>query len=118
MFQGNAGSVWFTTANPAALFRVGLDRKFGLLGATESKQLLALLRVGKEVYAAAGNAAVLYSLGSGVGPEGGYISEAHDLRSVASWGEARGFASGAGEGQWFSRSGFSKTPDDGWSGWS
>ena len=118
MVPGDAGSVWFTTGNPAALFRVGLDRKFGLLGATESKQLLALLHVGKEVYAAAGNAAVLYSLGSGVGPEGIYISEAHDLRSVASWGEARVSASGGGEVHWSSRSGFSKTPDDGWSGWS
>ena len=118
MVPGDAGSVWFTTGNPAALFRVGLDRKFGLLGATESKQLLALLHVGKEVYAAAGNAAVLYSLGSGVGTGGIYISEAHDLRSVASWGEARVSASGGGEVHWSSRSGFSKTPDDGWSGWS
>ncbi|HEY3155904.1 MAG TPA: hypothetical protein VGK76_04630 [Candidatus Eisenbacteria bacterium] len=118
MAPGDAGSVWFTTGNPAALFRVGLDRKFALLGATESKQLLGLLRAGKEVYAAAGNAAVLYSLGSGVGTEGTYISEAHDLRSVASWGEARVAVSGGGEVRWSSRSGFSKTPDDGWSGWS
>jgi len=118
MVPGEAGSVWFTTGNPAALFRVGLDRKFALLGATESKQLLGLLRAGKEVYASAGNAAVLYSLGSGVGTQGTYISEAHDLRSVASWGEARVAVSGGGEVHWSSRSGFSKTPDDGWSAWS
>jgi len=118
MVPGDAGSVWFTTGNPAALFRVGLDRKFALLGATESKQLLGLLRAGKEVYASAGNAAVLYSLGSGVGTQGTYISEAHDLRSVASWGEARVAVSGGGEVHWSSRSGFSKTPDDGWSSWS
>lgn len=118
MSPGEAGSVLFTTGNPAALFRVGLDRKFALLGATESKQLLALLHAGKEMYAAAGNAAMLYSLGSGVGPQGTYISEAHDLRSVASWGEARIAISGGGEVHWSSRSGFSKTPDDGWSGWS
>jgi len=118
MSPGDPGSVWFTTGNPAALFRVGLDRKFALLGATESKQLLALLHEGKETYAAAGNAAVLYSLGTGVGAQGTYISEAHDLRSVASWGEARVAVSGGGEVLWSSRSGFSKTPDDGWSGWS
>ena len=118
MSPGDTGSVWFTTGNPAALFRVGLDRKFALLGATESKQLLTLLHAGKEMYAAAGNAAVLYSLGSGVGTQGTYISEAHDLRSVASWGEARIAVSGGGEVHWSSRSGFSKTPDDGWSGWS
>ena len=115
---GDARSVWFTTGNPAALFRVGLDRKFALLGATESKQLLGLVRADKEAYASSGNAGLLYSLGSGPGAEGKYISEAHDLRSVASWGEARVAVSGGGEVHWSSRSGFSKTPDDGWSGWS
>jgi len=115
---GDGPSVWFTTGSPAALFRVGLDRKFALLGATESKQLLGLLRGGKETFVAAGNAAMLYSLGTGVGAEGTYISEAHDLRSVASWGEARIALSGGGEVLWSSRSGFSKTPDDGWSPWS
>jgi len=117
MAPGDGPSVLFTTGNPAALFRVGLDRKFALLGATESKQLLGLLR-GRETFVAAGNAALLYSLGTGVGPEGVYISEAHDLRSVASWGEARIALSGGGEVLWSSRSGFSKTPDDGWSPWS
>ena len=115
---GDNQSVWFTTGNPAALFRVTLDRKFALLGATESKQLLALLHTPKETLVAAGNAAVLYSLGAGLGPLGTYISEAHDLKSVASWGEARISLSGGGEALWSSRSGFSKTPDDGWSPWS
>jgi len=118
MTPGEGSSVWVTTANPAALFRVGLDRKYALLGATESKQLLGLLRSGKETFASAGNPPILYALGSGMGSEGVYISEAHDLRSVASWGEARVLASGAGEILWSGRSGFSKTPDDGWSAWS
>ncbi len=118
MAPSDPRSVWFTTGNPAALFQVDLDRNFALLGATESKQLLGLLRTGKESYLSAGNAAVLYSLGSGLGAEGTYVSEAHDLRSVASWGEARVTRSGGGEALWSSRSGFSKTPDDGWSGWS
>jgi hypothetical protein len=118
MVPGEGGSIWFTTGNPAALFQVGPDRKFALLGATESKQLLGLLRAGKETFASAGNAAMLYSLGSRVGLEGVYISEAHDLRSVASWGEARIALTGGGEVLWSSRSGFSKTPDDGWSPWS
>jgi len=115
---GDNQSVWLTTGNPAALFRVGLDRKFALLGATESKQLLALLHTSKETLVAAGNAGVLYALGAGLGPLGTYISEAHDLKSVASWGEARISLSGGGEALWSSRSGFSKTPDDGWSPWS
>ncbi len=118
MAPGEGPSVWFTTGNPAALFRVGLDRKYALLGAAESKQLLGLLRAGKESYVSAGNAAALYALGSGLGPQGTYISEAHDLRSVASWGDARIAVSGSGEVLWSSRSGFSKTPDDGWSPWS
>ena len=118
MAPGDGSSVWFTTGSPAALFRVDPDRKFALLGATESKQLLGLHRAGKETLVAAGNAAALYSLGTGVGPEGTYISEAHDLRSVASWGEARVALSGGGEVLWSSRSGFGKTPDDGWSPWS
>ncbi|HEY2924319.1 MAG TPA: hypothetical protein VGJ98_05065, partial [Candidatus Eisenbacteria bacterium] len=117
LVPGDAQSVWFTTGNPAALFRVGLDRKFALLGATESKQLLGLLRSGKDTYVSAGNAAVLYWLGTGLGDRGTYISEAHDLRSVASWGEAKISLSGGGEVLWSSRSGFSKTPDDGWSAW-
>jgi hypothetical protein len=118
MTPGDGSSIWFTTGNPAALFQVTADRKFALLGASESKQLVSLLRSGKETFVAAGNAAMLYSLGSGVGVEGTYISEAHDLRSVASWGEARIALSGGGEVLWSSRSGFSKTPDDGWSPWS
>jgi len=117
MAPGEGPSVWFTTGNPAALFRVGMDRKFALLGATESKQILGLLRAGRETYVAAGNAAALYWLGTGLGAQGVYISEAHDLRSVASWGEARIALSGGGEVLWSSRSGFSKTPDDGWSAW-
>ncbi len=118
MAPGDGPSVWLTTGNPAALFQVGLNRKYALLGATESKQLLGLLRAGKETFVSAGNAAALYSLGTGLGPTGTYISEAHDLRSVASWGEARIAVSGGGEVAWSSRSGFSKTPDDGWSPWS
>ena len=118
MIPGEGRSVWFTTGNPAALFRVDADRAYALLGATESKQLLGLLRVGKERYVSAGNAAALYWLGTGLGAQGTYISEAHDLRSVASWGEARISRSGSGEVLWSSRSGFSKTPDDGWSPWS
>jgi hypothetical protein len=117
MVPGEAQTVWVTTGNPAALFRVGIDRKFALLGATESKQLLGLLRGGTESFVSAGNAAVLYSLGAGLGSSGTYISEAHDLRSVASWGEARVARSGGGDVLWSSRSGFSKTPDDGWSAW-
>ena len=115
---GDGSSVWLTTGNPAALFRVGLDRKYALLGAAESKQLLALLRSPQGTLVASGNAGALYSLGSGSGPIGTYISEAHDLRSVASWGEARVDLTGGGEVLWSSRSGFSKTPDDGWSPWS
>ena len=118
MIPGEGRSVWFTTGNPAALFRVDASRSYGLLGATESKQLLGLLRAGKETYVSAGNAAALYWLGTGFGAQGTYISEAHDLRSVASWGEARISRSGGGEVLWSSRSGFSKTPDDGWSPWS
>ena len=118
MVPGDERSVWYTTGNPAAMFRVSLDRKYALLGATESKQLLGLLRAGKETFVSAGNAAALYSLGMGVGAEGTYISEAHDLRSVASWGESRVTRSGGGEVLWSSRSGFSKTPDGGWSPWS
>ena len=118
MIPGEGRSVWFTTGNPAALFRVDTERKYALLGATESKQLLGLLRVGKETYVSAGNSAALYWLGAGLGAEGTYISEAHDLRSVASWGEARVARTGGGEVLWSSRSGFSKTPDDGWSPWS
>src|SRR5882672_11952779 len=118
MIPGEGRSVWFTTGNPAALFRVNTERRYALLGATESKQLLGLLRAGKETYVSAGNSAALYWLGAGLGAQGTYISEAHDLRSVASWGEARVARSGGGEVLWSSRSGFSKTPDDGWSPWS
>ena len=118
MLSADARSVLVSTADPAAIFRVGVDRKYEVLGALESKQILALLRSGGETYAATGNAAVLYALGSGPGSEGIYISEPHDLRSVATWGEARVRLDGSGEVLWASRSGFSKTPDDGWSAWS
>jgi len=112
------GSVYVATGDPAALFRVGTDRKYELLGAPESKQLLALVRAGNQTYAASGNAAALYTLGSGPANEGTFISEAHDLRSVASWGKAAVRMSGSGDVLWSTRSGLSDTPDDGWSPWS
>ncbi|MGE5176451.1 MAG: hypothetical protein ACM3JJ_08760 [Hyphomicrobiales bacterium] len=110
-------SVWVTTGNPGALFRVSTDRKYALLGAPDEKQVLALLRSGNETFAATGNPAVLYALGSGSAKSGTYLSDAHDLRSVASWGRAEIEARG-GEVTWASRSGLSQTPDEGWSDWS
>jgi len=118
MIPAGARSVLVSTAEPAAIFRVGVDRKYELLGAFESKQVLAMLRSGAETYAATGNAAVLYAIASGPGAEGTYTSEPRDLRSVATWGEATVRVEGPGEVLWASRSGFSKTPDDGWSPWS
>ncbi|HEX7077562.1 MAG TPA: WD40 repeat domain-containing protein [Candidatus Eisenbacteria bacterium] len=117
MIPADDHTVWVATGNPGALFRVALDRKFALLGAPDEKQVLALLRSGSETYAATGNPAVLYALGSAPAKEGTYLSDAHDLRSVASWGRAV-IQSRGGSVTWSSRSGLSETPDEGWSDWS
>jgi len=111
-------AVLVATGNGAAVFRVGTDRKYALIGAPDSKQVLALLRSGGDTYAATGNAATLYALGAGPAAEGTYVSEVNDLKSVASWGEAAVRSDGGGQLFWASRSGFSNTPDDGWSAWS
>jgi hypothetical protein len=109
-------SVWVTTGDPGALFRVSTNRKYALLGAPDEKQVLAIARSGGETFVATGNPAVLYALGSGPADRGTYLSDAHDLRSVASWGRAI-VSVRDGSATWSSRSGLSETPDEGWSEW-
>ncbi|MGH7682573.1 MAG: hypothetical protein ACRENN_11395, partial [Candidatus Eiseniibacteriota bacterium] len=118
MVPQDAKSVLVATGKPAALFRVGTDKKYAVLGVPEQKQILALTRSGGETYLATGNDAVLYSLGSGPAKEGTYTSQPFDLRSVASWGTVTAMTSGGGEVLWSTRSGLSEEPDDGWSAWS
>jgi len=110
-------TVWVATGEPGAIFRVGRNKKFALLAAPEEPQLLALLKSGSETYVATGNPAVLYSLSAAPAREGTYLSDPHDLRSVASWGRIRAEARG-GEITVASRSGLGETPDEGWSEWS
>jgi hypothetical protein len=68
--------------------------------------------------AATGNPAALYALGPGRAREGTYISDAHDLRSVAQWGRFAARVAGSGEVRLSTRSGLGETPDEGWSDWS
>jgi hypothetical protein len=117
MLPADDQSIWVASGDPGALYRIATNRKYALLGAPDEKQVLALLRSGKETFAATGNPAVLYALGSEPAREGSYLSDAHDLRSVASWGRAVASIRG-GEATWSSRSGLSQTPDEGWSEWS
>lgn len=117
MVPADDQSVWVATGDPGALFRVSTNRKYALLGAPDEKQVLALTRSGGEAFATTGNPAVLYALGSAPAAQGSYLSEPHDLRSVASWGRAT-VSLRDGEATWSSRSGLSQTPDDGWSDWS
>ncbi len=117
MIPADDQSVWVATGDPGALFRVSTNRKYALLGAPDEKQILALTRSGGETFAATGNPAVLYSLGAGTANEGTFLSDAHDLRSVASWGRAIASIRD-GSATWSSRSGLSQTPDEGWSEWS
>ncbi len=117
MVPADDQSVWVSTGDPGALFRVSTNRKYALLGAPDEKQVLAITRSGGEAFAATGNPAVLYALGSGPADRGTYLSDAHDLRSVASWGRAI-ISIRDGSATWSSRSGLSETPDEGWSDWS
>ncbi|MGE5178016.1 MAG: two-component regulator propeller domain-containing protein [Bacteroidota bacterium] len=117
MVPADDQSVWVATGDPGAIFRVSTNRKYALLGAPDEKQVLALIRSGGETFAATGNPGVLYALGSGTASQGTYLSDAHDLRSVASWGRAVAMLRG-GDATWSSRSGLSQVPDEGWSDWS
>lgn len=117
MIPADEQSVWVATGDPGVIFRVSTNRKYALLGAPDEKQVLALIRSGGETFAATGNPAVLYALGSGPAREGTYLSDAHDLRSVASWGRVL-VSLRDGDATWSSRSGLSQTPDEGWSDWS
>ncbi len=111
-------AVLAATGQPAAVFRVGTDRKYALLAAPREKQVLAIAGSGEALYVATGNPAALFTLGPGNAKEGRYVSDAHDLRSVASWGRFAGRAAVAGEVLLSTRSGFGETPDEGWSPWS
>lgn len=111
-------SVLVSTGDSAALFQIGLDRKYAVLGVPDEKQILAIARRGNDTYLATGNDAVLYVLGSEPAQEGTYTSQAYDLRSVGSWGRVTAGITGGGDVYWSTRSGLSQEPDEGWSGWS
>ncbi|HEU4726217.1 MAG TPA: two-component regulator propeller domain-containing protein [Candidatus Eisenbacteria bacterium] len=111
-------SVLAATGQPAAIFRIDTDRKFALLAAPREKQVLAIAGSGDALYAATGNPAALFALGPGKAKEGRYISDAHDLRSVAGWGRFAARVAGSGDVLLSTRSGFGETPDEGWSAWS
>ena len=113
-----AKSVLAATGQPAAIFRIDTDRKYALLAAPREKQVLALTGSGDAIFAATGNPAALFALGPGKAKEGRYLSDAHDLRSVASWGRFAARVAGGGEVSLSTRSGFGETPDEGWSAWS
>jgi len=114
----DATSVLAATGESAALFRIGTDKKYALLGVPEQKQILTIARGGGEIYVATGNDAILYALGAGPAREGTYTSQAYDLHSVASWGKVIAGITGGGEVLWSTRSGLSEEPDGGWSPWS
>jgi len=111
-------TVLVATGESSALFRVGTDKKYALIGVPEEKQILAIARSGNATYVATGNDAVLYELSPGPAKEGTYTSQPFDLRSVASWGRMTAGLTGQGEVLWSTRSGLSEEPDEGWSAWS
>ncbi len=111
-------TVLAATGEPAALFEVGLDRKYSLLFAPEAKQIIATLRTPAGIYVATSNSPSVSVLGPEPASSGTYLSEARDLRSVATWGRVLARASAGGEILFSSRSGLGDTPDDGWSAWS
>jgi hypothetical protein len=112
------GAVLAATGQPAAVFRVGPNKKHALLAAPHEKQVLAFAGSGDAVYVATGNPATLYALGPGKAKEGLYISDAHDLRSVSGWGRFAARVEGGGTITLATRSGLGETPDEGWSPWS
>jgi len=111
-------SVLAATGQPAAVFKIGTDKKYQLLAAPREKQILSIAGTGDALFVATGNPAALYSLGPGKAKEGRYISDAHDLRSVAGWGRFEARVSGGGNISVATRSGLGDTPDEGWSAWS
>jgi hypothetical protein len=111
-------SVLAATGQPAAVFRIGTDKKYALLAAPQEKQVLSLVPNGEGYLVATGNPAALYALGPGKAKEGRYLSDAHDLRSVAGWGRFWARADGGGSITLSTRSGLGDTPDEGWSAWS
>ncbi len=111
-------SVVAALGNPAAVFRIGADKTFALLAAPKEKQVLALAGDGDGLVVATGNPAALYALGPGKAREGTYVSDAHDLRSVAGWGRFAARVGGRGAVRLSTRSGLGETPDEGWSAWS
>ncbi|HEU4335414.1 MAG TPA: hypothetical protein VFT32_13045 [Candidatus Eisenbacteria bacterium] len=113
-----ANAVVAALGNPAAIFRIGTDKKYTLLAAPREKQVLALAGEGDAMVVATGNPAALFALGPGRARDGLYVSEARDLRSVASWGRFTARVSGGGAVRLSTRSGLGETPDEGWSDWS
>jgi hypothetical protein len=114
----SATNVLAATGEPAALFTIGVDRKYSLLFAPEAKQIVSAIHTNAGIFVATGNAASISRLGPGSAKSGTYRSEAKDLASVAQWGRVMARLSGGGDVFFTSRSGLGETPDDGWSDWS
>ena len=116
------GDVVIATGPQGKIYRVdATDNSVLLLNQTQAKQVTRLaIREDGQLYFATSNPGTLQQLTSTNANTGVYVSEVHDAGMVATWGNIRWEATmPAGAGVTVAtRSGNTKTPDDGWSGWS
>lgn len=115
------GSVLVATGGKGKIFRVAGDpAQATLVARANAQQVTALLpaREGQMLVATSNPGAVL-RLSSSRADRGTYMSDVRDAQGVAAWGTIRWQAApGGGTLAVSTRSGNTRTPDDGWSEWS
>ena len=116
------GDVVIATGPQGKIYRVdAIDRSVLLLNQTQAKQVTRLsIREDGQLYFATSNPGTLQRLTSTNANTGVYMSEVHDAGMVSTWGNIRWEATTPADAgvTVATRSGNTKTPNDGWSGWS
>jgi sugar lactone lactonase YvrE len=116
-----ANGILVATGNKGKVYRVRDDHSWTMLGGLPAEQVTALAPAGGGAFfVATANPGRLYSLDSGLGARGTFVSEVKDTETVSSWGRISWVTAGesGGEVQVATRSGNTSSPDATWSDWS
>jgi sugar lactone lactonase YvrE len=121
----NDGRLIVATGNKGKIYRLDGDPlRPTLLARASAQQVTALYKDARgAIYYATANPGKLYRLTAEFAPQGSYVSEVQDAKTVATWGTMSwrgtvGPASAGAKIEVSTRSGNSETPDDMWSPWS
>ncbi len=115
------GAVLVATGTKGKLFRLTGDPVSAVLVTrVPAQQATMIARAGERTFLATANPGLLMSVSTARASRGTYESDVKDARLVSTWGVVawRAAAPAGSKVEVFTRSGNTRTPDDGWSEWS